>query len=207
MADNVPKDLDKNAPAAHKDARGWLSEIKDLEDRLIQLKHALVEQVALPTDEIESEGVVTFLLLTVADRMLAAPISQIVEVVQMVAVVELPEPTKGILGLVDYHGVMLAVVDMRAILGLPKADDSEEQALVVCRVEDRLMTLLVDEATDVVSLRKDEVRVADEVMPGAFRAVGVFKANSRTAIILDLWSVSLAAQVEGHGHMGIGSGN
>lgn len=199
MADKSSKEQQSTESQERKDPRAWLSEIRSLEDRLIQLKHALVEQAALPTDEVESEGIVAFLLLSVADRLLAAPISQIEEVVQMVALVELPEQTRGICGLVDYHGSMLAVLDMRRSLGLSEAEQNVDRALVICRVDGRQFVLLVDEATDVVTLRKEEVRVSDEVMPGSFRAVGVFRFESRTAVIMDLWSISLAAQVEGHG--------
>ncbi|MCU0661628.1 MAG: chemotaxis protein CheW [Myxococcota bacterium] len=199
MAEKTLNQPQSAAGETRKDPRGWLSEIKSLEDRLIALKHALVEEAALPIDEARDDGNVTFLLLSVVDRLIAAPISQIEEVVQMVALVEIPEQTRGIRGLLDYHGTMLAVVDMRHSLGLVAAEENVDRAIVVCRVEGHQFALLVDEATDVFTLRKEEVRVSDEVMPGAFRAVGVFRFESRTAIIIDLWSLSMAAQVEGHG--------
>ncbi len=186
---------DASAVSPQKELKEWLFEIRSLEDKLIELKRELVRQAAIPSEDSEREDDSTFLLLQASSTLLAAPISYIEEVVQIPQMSRLPSEVWGVAGLIDYHGEMIAVIDLSELIGAPKTSINADKALVICHLNPLRFALLVDEATDVHTISYKEIQVAEQVLPGVLKAAGVLKVGSDTAIILDMWSIALAAQV------------
>lgn len=173
-----------------------LDEIRTLEQRLIRMKRRLVESAAYSSEAaFEEGGDPTFLLLRCAGRLFSVPISYVEEVVQMVAVSDLPDVPWGVVGLVDYHGELITVIDLGEIVELPKSRVSPDKALVVCSLRPFRFGLMVDEATDVVTVKRQEISVTEEVLPGTLKATGVVKSEGRAAVIVDVWSIILAVQL------------
>lgn len=186
---------DVAAVSPHKELKEWLSEIRSLEDKLIDLKRELVRQAAVPSEDSEREDDSTFLLLQASATLLAAPISYVEEVVQIPQMSRLPSEVWAVAGLIDYHGEMMAVIDLSELIGTRKTAIDADKALVICRLDPLRFALLVDEATDVHTISYKEIQVAEQVLPGVLKAAGVLKVGAQTAIILDMWSIALAAQV------------
>jgi chemotaxis signal transduction protein len=84
-------------------------------------------------------------VLELGSRRLALPLPQVVGALQMVALDALPSAPVHCKGAFDYHGQLVAVVDLARRLGLPASDVPEYQrALVVVRCEGGLIALAVD---------------------------------------------------------------
>lgn len=174
-----------------------LEHIRRLEKELVKLKQDLVFSTAtFALDPTLSD--LNFLLIKIGDEVLAAPISFVEEVVEMPALKALREDAKTVAGLVDYHGDLLAVIDVAQLMGMERARITSRKALVICRVEPRTFALMVDEAMEVVTTSPDAVTVSDEVLPGMLRAAGMLKLdNHGTAFIMDLGWLSTGAQLAG----------
>lgn len=171
-----------------------LSKIRKLEKKLVQLKHDLVVDAAQIVDDLADENEATFLLLTISEKVFSVPIACVDEVVQMAAVTPLPRKVWGVMGLVNYHGEMVAVVDMCEVIGLGKSDVTAEKTLLVCSLEKFKFAIMVDETTDVITVPKEDIQVAEEVLPGVLKAVGVLQVAGQAAIIIDVWSIALSVQ-------------
>ena len=176
--------------------RAQLEKIKALENQLTDLKHKFVEAAAVANDELALEDEATFLLLTNLDQLIALPISYVMEVIQLPALHTLAENVRGVAGLLDYHGEMMAALDLSELIGSGKTRLESERSVVICQSELLNFALVVDEVTDVVTVRKKDVQVATEVLPGALRALGVLRLPQRAAVIVDILSILLEVQLD-----------
>jgi chemotaxis signal transduction protein len=189
-----PTDGDRPASAA-KDAATSVQEIRALEARLIGLKKELLFSAAA-VDDGEATQSLSFLVVRVGEGYFAAPISQVDEVVELPALTPLHDNVKTIAGLCNYHGRMLAVVDLGELSGGRRTAVSSERVLVVCTVAPRSFALLADEALEVVVSEPGAVTLADEVMAGVLRSAGVLRLpGGATAQIVDLAWLAMGAQL------------
>ncbi len=182
-----------------------IGEIRALEAKLTELKRELLQSPASSFQGGSGEAI-DFVLLSVGEDLLALPVGYLREMVPTAALSPLPDAASAVAGLLNYHGEMLVVINLGEILGAPIDPLSTEKALAVCSLDGFGFALLADEATDVVAVRREEIRIAEQVMPGAFRAVGLFETGGRTAVIADIWSVVLAVQLQGDRHDGAAGG-
>lgn len=170
-----------------------LEEIKQLETRLTALKRHLVESSSTVMNELMDGGESTsFLIVLALERRFAIPVSGIEEVIEMVSPVLLSDPLPGVVGLINYHGTFLALFDLAAIAGLGSNHISPDNVVVICIAGDKRFAVMITEATDVVTVPKNQIRIADEVLSGLMREIAVIQTGRDTAAVVDLWSAVLA---------------
>ena len=179
------------------DIRERIDEIRELETRLVSLRRELLRIGPAAARPVEAGDTTAFVLLRAAGKLLAVGAPWVQEVVAMVALSPLPEVASSIAGLLNYHGEMLAVVDLAALMGVTRFAISPDQILAVCAWEEYRFSLLADEALDVVWVREDEIRTAEEILPGALRSAGVVTVGGQPAVIIDVWSTALSVQAAG----------
>jgi purine-binding chemotaxis protein CheW len=172
-----------------------LEEIRSLENKLIKLKRMLITEGSSSISE-STEEEMTFLLIRIQNKCFALPITFVTEVMQMIAVGELSEETWGVIGLVNYHGKLISVVDLSDIVGMGEASVHPSKTLILCSLEPFNFGLMVDEALDVVSVPNQDIKVAEEILPGLLKDMGVINLDDTNAVILDLWSLVLSIQVK-----------
>jgi chemotaxis signal transduction protein len=91
---------------------------------------------------------------------------------------------------------MMAVVDFAELLGGKKSDIGVDKALIICSVGSLRFAMMVDEATDVITVSQDEIQVSEELLPGALNALGMIRAEEQPAIIVDALSIALSVQLD-----------
>jgi len=172
-----------------------VEEIRALEEKLLGLKKNLLLGAAT-IDLGNEERALNFLVMRVGGNLFAAPISYVDEVVELPALLPLQDSVKTIAGLCNYHGRMLAVIDVAELTGGAKTTIASNRVLVVCEVAPRAFALLVDEALEVIVASSQSVTLADEVMTGVLRSAGVLKLEGNaTAQIIDLSWLAIGAQL------------
>lgn len=60
-----------------------------------------------------------YLIFHLDAHLFAFPIEDVKRVVQMVAIRPLSQSSKHLLGVIDFHGTIISVVNFRTLLGLP----------------------------------------------------------------------------------------
>lgn len=96
-----------------------------------------------------SEGMALLLVGRIADRAFALPASSIERIVGMAAITPLPGLPPGVVGVLNFHGSILPVVDARPALGLPTPEPHPDHRLVVVSHESRYL-LWMDRAERIV---------------------------------------------------------
>jgi purine-binding chemotaxis protein CheW len=107
------------------------------------------------------------LTFRLGDQFFALPIPSVVEVAAMVAAARIPGAPSVLVGVVNRHGVVVPLLDVRQIFGLPPLIISSTTLFIVVHYADRLIGLVVDEI----------FQVQYYVMPTAFTQTGKYVSH------------------------------
>lgn len=76
-----------------------------------------------------------YVTLGVANKLFAAPIEKVQEILDMCPIAGLPQSPDNLLGMIDVRGLGVPVIDLRLTLGLPSAPDNENTRIIVLAIE------------------------------------------------------------------------
>lgn len=124
------------------------------------------------------------LTLAVDRHRCGLPAEAVLGLHRMVATVPLPGGPQGVDGVIDVHGEVIAVLDLRRRLGLPSRAAISDDHLVLVRVGPRTVALRTDRALDVVLLPPEACGSADD-LPSAGLA-GVARLADGLLLIHDV---------------------
>ena len=119
----------------------------------------------------------------------ALPSSLVQELVRAVQIISIPNASEQIEGVIDYHGKIVPVLNLRQHLALAARTAQPTDHLIILRANERLFAIRIDRALDVAadSDRNDEPAVGRD-------ANTVIHAQGGTVIVLN--PVPLLAQLE-----------
>ncbi|MCX7668446.1 MAG: chemotaxis protein CheW [Anaerolineae bacterium] len=116
----------------------------------------------------------------------ALDIRDVIEVLGMVALKPMPQTQPWLAGLLNLRGRVVPVIDLRRRLGLAPRSYGLDTPIIVARQADRPVGLIVDEATEVLTLPGHALTLPD-ALTGAEHAVStVARLNDRLILQLDL---------------------
>jgi len=102
-----------------------------------------------------------FVNFKVDDQVYALPLERVESVLRMVAVTPLPEAPAGVAGVINLHGKVIPVIDLRQRLGRQSREYNIDDRLLVAGDQVRKMAIMVDEATDVMEVPAQFVQKPD----------------------------------------------
>ncbi|MDD5310018.1 MAG: chemotaxis protein CheW [Deltaproteobacteria bacterium] len=173
-----------------------LAEIHALEKKVVRLKREVMGAAAGQGGIFQDVvGDLSFLVFTLRGKRLALPAGMVDEVVQMATLTELPVGSHAVLGLLNYHGATIAVIDLAELLGAASARPGPEQVLVLLGFGGTRFAVVADDVVDVVRVSSVAMVVADEILPGAIRASGVVPVAGERVVVVDVGSILLAAEL------------
>ena len=116
----------------------------------------------------------------------AVTLAAVVRVVQAVEVTPLQEAPRGVQGVINLHGRVVPVFDLRARFGLPSRDVRATDHLVIAHTHWRTVALLVDSVVGVVSRSATQITPAGEILPDLESVTGVMKLDGGLVQVHDL---------------------
>jgi purine-binding chemotaxis protein CheW len=125
--------------------------------------------------------------LMVGDVHYAVPIARVKEITNPMSVVELPHPPPSIIGVSDYRGEVVPVVDLRLRFGLHATAVTRKTKWIVVDVAGRAVALMVDAVTDVFGTGGADLRPAPSLGGGDdVRGIaGVTSFGGKLVFVLD----------------------
>lgn len=142
----------------------------------------------------------------VGDVAYAVRIEAVREIVNPLAIVELPRAPRAVRGVADYRGEVVPVVDLRERFGLAAAPATRRNKWIVVDVArgapegkspaGRFAALVVDSMTEVFGTRGEEIRPAPPLGDGDdLRGIaGVTIHGERLVFVLDVRAFSALAE-------------
>lgn len=133
------------------------------------------------------EGSVIQLVVFVIDgQRYALPLSSVERVLPMVAVSPLPKPPTSVLGVINVHGQVIPVLDIRWRFGFSPHDYGPDAYLLMARTIRRTVALPVDGVLGVKEVQSEAVTPPDTIFPGIDHVAGIVTLSDGLLFIHDL---------------------
>ncbi len=116
----------------------------------------------------------------------AVALTAVERVLPMVAVSPLPDGPPVALGVINVHGAIAPVVDVRRRLGLSAREFGVSAHLLVARAGRRTLVLAADQVLGVVEVAAESVVPSEALLPGIGRVAGVVALPDGLLFIHDL---------------------
>ena len=130
----------------------------------------------------------TLVGFVVGDIRYALDIAVVLQIVQPLELAPLPHLPEAVMGVADYRGDVVPVIDLRVRFGLPPAPPSRRTKWIVASVSGQAAALVVDAVTDVFGTKGAELRPAPGLGGGDDRRgiLGVTMQDEKLTFVLDV---------------------
>jgi purine-binding chemotaxis protein CheW len=141
------------------------------------------------------EGIVSTLQRTqfctfrVEDLLVGIDVQVVQEVIRSQEMRTVPIAPPEVKGLINLRGQIVTAIDLRHMLGLPARDEEDGPSMnVVVRFDDEAISVLVDEAGDVVELTEADFEPVPPTVAPLLRRLlsGAFKLDGGLVLVLDV---------------------
>jgi purine-binding chemotaxis protein CheW len=127
----------------------------------------------------------TLVGFSVGEVQYAVPIARVKEIANPISVVPLAHAPRAIVGVADYRGEVVPVVDLRVRFGLAPAELTRRMKWIVVLVSSRLVALVVDSVTEVFGTAETELRRPPQIAGDDIRGIeGVTTHDGRLVFVL-----------------------
>ena len=100
----------------------------------------------------------------------------------------MPHVPSYVLGIVNLRGAVLPVVDLSARLGMKRAEPTARHVIIVAQVKRRVVGLLVDAVSDILTMTESDIQPTPEITSDAERqfARGILAIDKRMICVVEL---------------------
>ncbi|MGE0642090.1 MAG: chemotaxis protein CheW [Nitrospira sp.] len=129
-----------------------------------------------------------FLTFNLGEELYGVDILRVQEIKGYTAVTKIPNTPSHIKGVLNLRGTIVPIVELRTKFGMPTIDYTAFTVIIVVVVRDKVMGLVVDSVSDVLTIDKKDVQPPPQF--GAMVDVsflnGVGKSGDKLVALLDL---------------------
>lgn len=125
-------------------------------------------------------------VFTLNEQRCALHLSTVERAFRIVEITPLPKAPEIVLGVVNVHGRVIPVVNIRRRFGLPDREMRLTDQLIIARTPKRVIAPLVDSVIGVAEYPEEEVIKAEKILPGLEYVEGVVKLEDGLILIHDL---------------------
>ena len=120
------------------------------------------------------------------ERGYALRLTAVERIVRAVEVLPLPKAPEIVLGVVNVHGRVIPVVDIRKRFRLPAREMRLSDQLILARTSKRRVGLVADTVSGLLERSAEEVVLPETIVPGLEYVAGVAKLEDGLLLIHDL---------------------
>ena len=123
------------------------------------------------------------LIFTLDIQRFALPVSSMERVFPVVEVTPLPGAPDIVTGIVNIHGSIIPVFNIRRRFHLPETAINLTDKLIIARTASRSVGIVVDAVSDVMEYTEKDIVNADKIVPGMEYIDGVAKLDDNMILI------------------------
>ncbi|MEO5904487.1 MAG: chemotaxis protein CheW [Gemmatimonadaceae bacterium] len=124
-------------------------------------------------------------LVLVRGSRFGIPASSVVELIRAVAVSPLPGAPKGVSGIINVRGDLIAVIDPAVVFGRPETPVRPSDNFVIVSLPSRMVALRVESADELIEIPDADISAAESVSSSANRLGGVATLPDGLVVIYD----------------------
>jgi purine-binding chemotaxis protein CheW len=125
-------------------------------------------------------------IFEVAAQRFGLPLASVEQAVRVVEITPLPNAPAVVAGVIDVHGAIVPVIDMRRRFGLPQRPLNLSDQFLIANSSARKLALCVDAVGAVVEYRSEDFTIAAAMVPGMESLQGIAKLADGLVFIHDL---------------------
>ncbi len=133
------------------------------------------------------QSLVTFRL---DQQVYALPIEPIVQIIEMVTIMPIPQVNPAIQGVINVRGAPVLVINLRRHMGLPKARLQLRTPIILVQTNAHMMGLIVDQVIDMLELSASQITHPADILPEELGETPLLQGIAHTAdgavLLLDL---------------------
>ncbi len=135
-------------------------------------------------DEVEQ----VFVTLTVADQLCGVPVLAVRDILGEQSITRIPLAPPEIAGSLNLRGRIVTAIDLRRRLNLPPPPEGHKRMSVVAEQGGELYALLVDQVSEVMSLRASTFERNPPTLASSWAAfsTGIYRLDGRLLVVLDV---------------------
>jgi purine-binding chemotaxis protein CheW len=129
-----------------------------------------------------------FVTLTVADQLCGVPVLGVRDILGEHKITRIPLAPTEIAGSLNLRGRIVTAIDLRRRLRLPLPPTEQPRMSVVAEQGGELYALLVDQVSEVMSLRASAFERNPPTLPAAWAqfSTGIYRLDNRLMVVLDV---------------------
>jgi purine-binding chemotaxis protein CheW len=129
---------------------------------------------------------------TLGDHLFGIDVQYIQEVFRFQECTPVPLTPSLVTGLLNLRGQIVMAIDLRERLGLPERQNEESPTSIVVRIDNGILSFLVDELFDIMTLDVGQFEEIPETLSDTEKqfVTGCFKLENRLLIMLDTQQVA-----------------
>jgi len=122
------------------------------------------------------------------DQLFGIPIENVVQIVNVQKITELPQFPKYAKGIINLRGSIIAVIDMRLRLGKQEIPYNERTCIIVTKIQKDLIGLIVDAVDEVTKIDPENItappKISESDATNAY-LTGIAKSDDKVVLLLD----------------------
>ena len=142
-----------------------------------------------PLEVIEDgERVLQFITFKIIEEEYGVNILDVREILAWSDVTRLPNTPENVRGVINLRGIIVPVFDLRCQFGMGLTEATPTHVIIIVLVDDRLVGILVDSVSEILSLNEDEISAVPEtdLMVAEEFLAGLATADNRMVAIIDV---------------------
>jgi len=144
----------------------------------------------------------TYLTFLLENEKFAVPVAHVLEVLLKQQITPVPKTAAHILGIINFRGDILPVIDTRQKFNLSLADNNEKQVVIVFEIQNNdgtktMISATADAVKDVIEIKDQEIKPVPELglnFDNRFIS-GAIHRNDHFILLLDIERVFSAADL------------
>jgi len=125
-------------------------------------------------------------VFTLDEQSYALHLPSVERAIHMIEIIPLPSAPEIVIGVVNVHGSVVPVLNIRKRFRLSERMPDLGDQLIIARTARRIVALVVDTVSDVVELPSGELVAPETILPQLEHVKGVVKLNAGMIFIQDL---------------------
>lgn len=108
-----------------------------------------------------------YLIFYLDEKTYAINLEKVVKVYQIVNITPIPKGPEYLLGLINVHGQITPVVNLRYLLELKKRPLNLTDQLIIVKTEQMELAFVVDRVSDIIPAHDENSMTVDQILPDA----------------------------------------
>ncbi len=155
------------------------------------------EEVEAPPAELEVGELNSYVSFSLGNRFFALSLKYVDRAVRMVSITPVPDTPIWMAGVINLHGKVIPVLNLRRRLGLSDRQAVVDDHILIIQAQGQSMGVMVDQVTEVLEVPQHQMETASTSLSRTLPTEAVIRRNGDLILALDVtWLLQTEGELE-----------